>query len=660
MDARMKHDKLLRLARDRLDEAHSADLRNRDAAEDDLRFLVGEQWRREDRDEREDEGKPCLTINVLPPFVRQVTGQIRDLNPSVRVLAADGRASKDVAEIYEGLIRHIEYQADAASIYEAAAESAAACGIGWWRVRTQYCDGDTFDQECVIERVHNPFAVMVDPNAKHPTRMDMEFAFIIDQMHRDKFADMYPKAKVSDITADHKVRGIHHWHSGENVVVAEYFWIEYRDVTIGMLETGEVVRDFPEGMNIVKRRTMREPIVKWAKITADEVLEGPTTMPGRYIPVFAVTGEEWHIGEEMHRSSVIRHAKDPQRLFNYARSMDAEITALQPKAPFLVTAKQVAGLEKFWNTANSSNRPYLPYNADEKAPSPSRVPPPVSSQGVQAQIQLAAEDLKRTTGIYEASLGARSNETSGVAIQRRQAESQNSTSVYADNMVKAVVQTGRVLVDMIPQIYDTERVVRILGEDDQEKMVLINGLMVSQDGEIPVNDLTVGKYDVRIQVGPTYATRKQEAADGMMDFLRVVPNAAAVTADLIAGMQDWPESERVAERLRKTLPDGMVEPDEQDDEGARIQQAAQAQVQQIMPMIQQEAMQQAAQEPANMEAQAKALKAQADAEKAQAEAQIKQLELAQMTGQIDAVIQQQVQAEIARALQGAMVPQGMV
>ena len=655
----MKHDKLLRLARERLDEAHSADLKNRDAAEDDLRFLVGEQWRREDREEREGEGKPCLTINVLPPFVRQVTGQIRDLNPSVRVLAADGQASADIAEIYEGLIRHIEYQTDAASIYEAAAESAAACGIGWWRVRTQYCEGDTFDQECVIERIHNPFAVMVDPNAKHPTRMDMGFAFIIDEMHRDKFAEMYPKAAASDITADHKVRGIHHWHRGENVVVAEYFWIEHEDVSIGLLATGDVVRNPVAPMNVIKRRTIREPKVKWAKITADDVLEGPTEVPGRYIPVFAVTGEEWHVGEEMHRSSVIRHAKDPQRLFNYARSMDAELTALQPKSPFLVTAKQIAGLEKFWAQANSSNRPYLPYNPDERAGTPSRVQPPVSSQAVQTQIQLAAEDLKRTTGIYEASLGQRSNETSGVAIQSRQAESQNATSVYADNMIKAVVHTGRVLVDMIPEVYDTQRVIRILGEDDQEKMVLINGLMESAGGQVPINDLTIGRYDVRIQVGPSYATRRQEAADGMMEFMRVVPNAAQVTADLIAGMQDWPEAERVAERLRKTLPPGMVEDDDQSDE-ARFQQAVQAQVEQMVPMIQQEAMQQATQQPDAVEAQAKAAKAQADAEKAQAEAQMKQIELAQLSGQVNAAIQEQVQLEVARALQGAMVPQGMV
>ena len=657
----MKHRELLTLARDRLDDAHSADLKNRESAEDDLRFLTGDQWRQEDREERESEGKPVLTINVLPPFVRQVTGQIREMNPSIRVLTADGRASQDVAEIFEGLIRHIEYQHDATSIYEAAAEMAAACGIGHWRVRTRYCEGDTFDQECVIERVHNPFAVFWDPSARQPTREDAGYCFIIEEMHRDKFAELYPKARASDITDDHNTaHKTWHWRRGENVVIAEYFWIEHEEVAVGMMEDGTVVREPPAPLNVVKRRTIREPRVKWAKITADEVLEGPTDIPGRHIPVFTVTGEEWHVGEVMYRSSVIRHAKDPQRLFNFARSMDAELTALQPKAPYLVTAKQIAGLEAIWAEANAASRPYLPYNPDDRAPPPGRVPPPIASSAVQEQIRLAAEDLKRTTGIYEASLGQRSNETSGVAIERRQAESQNATSVYADNMIKAVNHTGRVLVGMIPHVYDTQRVIRVLGEDDQEKMVLINGVMQGAHGAIPTNDLSIGKYDVRIQVGPSYATRRQQAADGMMEFLRAVPNAAQVTADLIAGMQDWPDADRVAERLRKTLPPGLVEPDDLGDDEARLQAEMEARLAKIVPQIQQEAMQAAEQHPDAIEAQAKAMKAQADAEKAQAEARLKQMELAQITGQIDAAVNARVGQEVARALQGAMVPQGMV
>ena len=656
----MKADELLQLARERRAEAETVDRLNREHAADDLQMLTGRQWDPEVQRLREAEGKPCLTINSLSQFVRQVTGQIRDLNPAIRVMAADGAAQKEIAEVYEGLIRQIEYQSGADGIYERAAEAAAACGIGHWRIRTQYCAGDTFDQEIQIEPIHNPFAVLWDPLAKDPTRKDAKWCFVLDAMGREDFKEQYPKAAAEPIGEEQSPASLAYWYPGDKVSVAEYFWIEEREHSIGMLEDGTIVRDPPAPLNVVRRRKVKEPVVRWAKVTGQEVLEGPQDVVGPYIPVVSVTGEEWHLGEEMHRSSVIRYAKDPQKLYNYARSAQAEIIALQPKAPYLVTARQIKNYEDHWSKANQSNTPVLPYNADPEAPPPQRVSPPIPSAALMGEIQLASEDMKRTTGIYDASLGARSNETSGVAIQSRQAEAQNSTSIYADNMVRGVRHTGAVLVAMIPQVYDTQRVVRILGEDDQEKMVLINAVMQTAQGVAPVNDLTVGKYDVRIGVGPTYATRRQEASDGMMEFLRVVPGAAAVTADLVAGMQDWPEADRVAERLRKALPEGLADDEDTDDPAAQLQQAVQAQLAQIVPQIQQEAMQQAMQSPDAMEAQAKAMKAQADAEKAQAEARLKQMELAQITGQIDAAVNARVGQEVARALQGAVVPQGMV
>jgi hypothetical protein len=661
MDGRMKPKDLLEIVRRRRDEAETADRLNREECADDLKVLVGRQWDEEVRKAREAEGKPCLTINGMSQFVRQVTGQIRELNPSIRVMAADGNAQQEVAEIYEGLIRQIEYHSEADAIYERAAETAAACGIGHWRLRTQYCEGDTFDQEIILEPVHNPFAVLWDPLAKHPTRKDARYCFVLETMEREDFKEQYPKAVAEPLGEDQHPSFIHHWHTGDLVSVAEYFWIEEREHTIGLTADGQVVRDPVAPLNIVRKRKVTEPVVMWAKVTGYDILEGPQEVVGPFIPVVSVTGEEWHLGEEMVRSSVIRFAKDPQKLYNYARSAQAELIALQPKAPYLVTARQIKGYEAFWEKANQSNTPVLPYNADPEAPPPQRVQPPIPSSALMGEIQLASEDMKRTTGIYDASLGARSNETSGVAIQSRQAEAQNSTSIYADNMVRAVRHTGRMLVAMIPKVYDTQRVIRILGEDDQEKMVAINAVMNSANGPVPVNDLTVGKYDVRIGVGPTYATKRQEATDGMMQFLQAVPAAAAVTGDIVASMQDWPEADRIAERLRKTLPPGLVDDEEQGDEGMALQQAVQAQLAQIVPQIQQQAMQEAAQAPEAVEARAKAAKAEADAAKAQAEAQLKQMELAQMTGQLDAAINARIGQEVARALQGgAAVPQGMV
>lgn len=644
--AKDKNAAILEAARKRIDEATSSDLDNRERAQSDLRFLIGDQWPEDVRTERENEGKPCITVNRLPQFVRQVTGQIRQMNPAIRVVPGDNEATEDVAEIFAGLIKQIEYKCDAPSVYEGAAEGAAACGIGNWRVRADYTEGMTFEQEILIERIHNPFGVFWDPLAKEPTRKDARYCFITEEVAREAFKADYPDADMSEVTSDNKMNAMTQWITADTITVAEYFWVEHKDQEIALLANGQVVEKPIEGMDIVKRRKVKVPKVNWAKITAKEVLEGPTEVPCQYIPVVAVTGEEWHLGEEMYRSSVIRFAKDPQQLYNFARSSMAEIMALQPKAPYMVTTKQINGLETIWQEANAKNRPYLPYHPDPNAPPPSRIPPPVASQAVGLEVQMAAEDMKATTGIYDASLGATSNEKSGVAIRERKMEAQTNTSVYADNMVKAITQTGKILVSMIPKVYDTQRVIRILGEDDQEKQVLINSIMVADGMVQPVNDVTVGRYDVRISVGPSYETKRQEASEGMMAFLQAMPQAAPLVGDLIAKMQDWPESDRVAERLRKALPPGMAEDD--DEQSPEAMQAAQmAQQQQAQAMQQQQAamqMEMAKAEAEIRKAQAEAIEAEADAMKAQIEAQM-------MSAQMNAGM-------MPRAPMGATNPQG--
>lgn len=636
---------IIKLARERRDAAHKAMLVHHERAVDDLRFVRGEHYPEDVRQEREANGQPCLTVNNLPQFVRQVTGQIRALNPAIRVIAGDGDASADVAEVIEGLIRHIENRSDASSVYEAAAESAAACSLGFWRIRSDYEGDDTFDQEILIERVYNPFAVFLDPQAKHPTRSDAQWGFIVEDMPVEAFKEAYPTARTEDFTSDHKPDWTANWAHGDAVTVAEYFWIEFEEYTIGLAPDGTVIKDPKPPMAYTKTRKVKAPRVKWAKISGAEVLEGPEDFPSRYIPIVAVTGEEWHYGEESYISSVIRFAKDPALMYDYAISTSAEVIALQPKSPYLLTAKQISGRETEWAEANSANTVALVYTPDPAAPPPIRVPSAMSSEGLTTTMQIAAEDQKRTTGIYDAGLGARSNETSGKAIMARKEESQNSTSIYADNMVKSVMHTGKIILDMIPKIYDAKRTVRILGEDDKEKIVVINDLLIAQDGIQPVNDVTIGKYDVRIQVGPSYQTKRQEGQDGMMEFMRVVPQASQVAGDIFAGMQDWPEADRVQERLKKTLPPGLETPDP-DDMTPEEQQAMQAQ---MMQAQEQQAMQQQALQLEMREKAAKAGKAEAEAKKAEAEAAKMEFELATLNGSLTKLVEDAVAQALIRA-----------
>jgi hypothetical protein len=383
----------------------------------------------------------------------------------------------------------------------------------------------------------------------------------------------------------------------------------------------------------------------WAKISGTDVLEGPQEVPCKYIPVFAVTGEEWHVGEEVYRSSVIRFAKDPQQLYNFMRSASAEVVTLQPKAPYVGTLKQFQGLESFWQNANSANYSYLPYNPDEKAPGPpQRQTPPVASQGLTSESMQAAEDMKATTGVYDAALGNQSNETSGVAIRQRQMESDVSTSIYSDNMAAAIAACGRALVSMIPRIYDTRRVVKILGDDGTTSDVTINDQTIQEGQYVPVNDLSIGTYEVRVSVGPNYSTRRQETAEGMMEFIRVVPGAAQVIGDLIAKAMDWPDAERIADRLAKTLPPGVRDMDSLSPEE---QQAMQAQMQEQQQMAQ---IQQMAQQIDMRKAAAETEEAEADAQKAMFEVEEQRLQVLEKSGALNAMVQQEVQRQVAQLL----------
>lgn len=649
----MKKEDILELARTRMAEAVNADRDNRLEDMDDLKKLTGDQWPEEIRAEREAELKPCLTLNRLPQFVRQVTGDIRRMNPAINIIPADNDASEDVAELIEGLIRHIEYRSDASSVYEQTAEQAAASSIGCFRVMNDWEDDDSFNQEILIKRIRNPFSVYWDPAAELPTREDAGYVFITEQMKRTDFEKEYKGKTVSDAAHEATTDGRENWFEGDKVIIAEYYWKEPVEKTIYLMADGSVTDTAQIPENIVRKRKVNTHKIMWAKISGSDVLEGPQDVVGKMLPVVAITGEEWHVGDRVKRSSVIRYAKDAQQMYNYWRSASTELVALQPKAPYIVTAKQIDGLEALWAAANSANRPYLVYNPDDRAPGrPQRETPPVSSAGMMNEIMGAAEDMKATTGVYDAALGNRSNEQSGVAIRQRQMESDVSTSIYADNMAKAIATCGRIIVGMIPLVYDTARVLRIIGQDDQVQQVPVNGVRQSLDGIERINDLTVGKYDVRVNVGPNYSTRRQETAEGMLEFIRVFPPAAAVTADLVAKSMDWPDADKFADRLKKTLPPGVRDLEDMSLEERQTAQQGMAQ------QAQQAQFAQAMQQTEATKAQAEAIEAQADAEKARLEAQEQGLELAMKSGQLNAAIGQLIQQEVARALQGVFAPRG--
>ena len=576
-----------RAALKRYDNGVDHERENLTAAMDDLRFRAGDQWPAESRQERENSNRPVLTINRTGQFVRQVTGDIRQTRPAIKVRGADDQADPDTAEVLTGLIRNIENQSDAKAAYYRGADSQVTAGIGHWRVNTRYIADDVFDQDIVVEPVPNSVQVVWDPDSKLMTREDAMWCFVPVEFTKEKFEEEYPDANPIDFEHEHFLDEQRAWFTTDTVTVAEYFEKVPVKKQLAQLSDGRVVdvTEMTDGqmsildiLRVVERDGVK--VVRYV-MSGEEFLEGPTDWPGKYIPIVPCIGEEIDTGTKLVRHGVVRFLKDPQQMFNYWLTAHTEQVALQPSSPYIGTHKQFSKNKQAWDSVNYENATHIGYEPDDKAPRPpQRQSPPAPSVGMAEMILQAADNMNHAVGIHPAALGAQSNETSGVAIRQRQQEGDVGTFVYMDNFARAVGYTGRIIIDLIPHYYDTERVVRILNEDGTEDYAQINQPVMTPDGPMMLHDLAAGKYDVIAEIGPSYSTKRQEAAEGMREFIQALPEHGALFADLFAKAQDWPMAEEIGERLRKALPPGVAEPEEgEEEQGPTPEQIAQAEAQ---------------------------------------------------------------------------------
>jgi hypothetical protein len=564
---------LLAQAAKRWSTGYEAERENISQAYEDLRFRAGDQWPKEAIAQREADQAPCLTINRIPQFVRQVTGDIRQGRPSIKVVPVDDGGDEAAAELRAGIIRYIENRCDAPGTYFSAADSQVNSGIGHWRVITEYASQTTFNQEIGIQLVQDGVSVVWDPDAVDLTRKDAMWCFVPVDIAIDAYKEKYPDAPVTDFSTETEGH-FEGWVTTNTVRVAEYFYKKPARIRLALTADG-TIRDVTEapaeelaklaqqGARIDERDSFK---IYRCLITQGHILEKPTVWPGRYIPIVPLLGEEIRIGPRVIRHGIVRFARDPQRMFNYFASKQAEVIALQPKAPWLGTERNFEEYEDEWENANTESRPYLRYTPDPSNgnAAPQRVQPPVSSQGVSEGLQLAAENMMAVIGIHQAGLGEASNEKSGRAILARQREGDVGTFVYLDNFARAVRHTGVILLDLIPHIYDTERTIRIVGEDGRMTPLRVNqavGMVVGgegDDGETAtaqkLNDLSVGAYDVVIEQGPSYSTKREEAKDGMATLVQAVPSTFGLIGDLYVQAQDWPMKDQIAKRLKMGLP----------------------------------------------------------------------------------------------------------
>ena len=532
--------------------------------------------------------RPCLTINKLPQHVRQVTNDQRQNRPSGKVIPADDKADVEVAEIFNGMVRHIEYMSDADVAYDTACENQVAYGEGYIRLLTEYENANSFDQNIKIGRVRNSFSVYMDPTIQDPCGSDAQWCFVTEDLMLEDFERMFPDAQpVSSLQAQSVGNESYApWLSVDTIRIADYYYVEHEKATLH-LYYGNVsaIKGSPEdqqmvqmGMKPIKSRIVDVKKVKHCKINGFEVLES-NDWAGDWIPVVRVVGNEFEIDGRIHVSGIVRNAKDAQRMYNYWVSQEAEMLALAPKAPFIGYGGQFEGYETQWKTANTTNWPYLEVNPDVTdgaggtLPLPQRAQPPMASSGLLQAKAGASDDIKSTTGQYDSSLGATSNERSGKAIMARERQTDTGTYHYVDNLARAIRHITRQIINLVPKIYDTQRVARIMGEDGEPDSAKIDPMqqepvkkIVDQNGiEIDrIYNPGVGTYDVMVTTGPSYMTKRQEALESMGQLLQGNPQLWAVAGDLFIKNMDWPGAQEMAKRFAKTIDPKLMDDSNKD------------------------------------------------------------------------------------------------
>lgn len=560
-----RYSSVAREAIHRMELAVEADSGNRAEMLEDLKFSHGEQWPAEIKMQRELERRPCLIINKTDAFVRSVVNNMRQQRPRIKVHPVADGADQQKADLIEGLFRHIEVNSNADLAYDTAADGQVRMGLGYFRICADYVDEKSFDQELLIERIKNPFSVYFDPSSTQPDGLDAQWCVIVDRIRKEEFKLLYPNATDQDFQPSGEGDGRESWSTREETLIAEYWRIEMVPDKLFKLASGETVfkSDAPEGKEvgdflgnsiIIDMRDSMKRTVRWSKVTKTQELES-REWGGRYIPIIPVYGSEMIQNGRVMRFGMVRQLKDPQKMYNFWRTQETEFVALAPKAPWLIVEGQIENHEDEWATANIKNHSTLTWTPvlDENGnptPPPQRIqptPPPAAS--INAAMS-ASEDIKAVAGMFDPALGAPGQETSGTMVAQRQMQSDLSNYHFYDNLTRSIRAAGVILLDLVKIYYSGERVIRIIGADGNPDTVTIN----QQQADEILNDVTTGRYDVIMETGPGYSTRRQEASSHMLEMVKAFPQLAQIAGDLIVGQMDWPGAQQLAERLAMANP----------------------------------------------------------------------------------------------------------
>lgn len=595
----MDEQEIISQAKDFLRLSAEAESENRSEAMADMKFVSGEQWPAELQNSRQIEARPCLTINKLDGFCRQVSNQQRQQRPRIKVHATNSAADKKIADVLGGLCRHIEVNSNAETAYDTAFDLAVKMGWGYWRIVTKYIREDSFDKDIFVEAIDNPFTVYRDPNSVLPDGSDMDKCIISDLMSKEEFRRTYPEAEVANGfttrgTGDDSAQ----WITKEDIRIAEFFRVlkvkseiillsdkttKYADQ---MLSEEELRR---KGLVIIGSRPSYKRSVHWAKMTGNEILE-EQTLDGRWIPIVPVFGNRVMVGGKRKDFGLVRFGKDPQRMVNYWETAATESIALAPKAKWLMAEGQDEGHENEWMRANIAATPVLRYKQTDidgmPAPPPQRLQPEPPPAGIFEALQVSTQNMREVLGVTDPAMRVSGN-VSGKALNAEKQQSDNATFHYYDNLTRSIQHTGRIILNLIPHVYDTEREARIIGDDGQPNLIMLNQRQTTAEEEIINNNLSVGEYDVVMDTGPGYNSKRLEAVDAMQPLMQN-EELMKVVGDLFFRNSDFPGSEVIADRLAAMNP--MAKLDEKSDIPPQVQmqlQQLQQQLQQAQQQLQQ-------------------------------------------------------------------------
>ena len=613
-DNQKKHDAILEEAKRFREKCITVNAENRRLAVDDLTFLSGKHWDSRDAALREKEGRPVLTIDKLSTFVRQIKNDQRINKPSIKVHPVDDESDPETAKVRQGMIRYIEYSSNASIAYDTAIGCASETGLGYFRIITDYESEDSFDVVPRFVRIRNPLTVHFDPDSIEGDGSDARKVLVEERLGVTEFCSKYPE---SEIAKTRKTTGNAARDDMDDILVAEYIRVEDDPDELILLSNGEKgwksdLLALPPDLTIVNTRKSARRTVRNYKIAgkcvgddgADfgEVIE-EADVPCKWIPVFPVYGNEIDIEGKVIRSGVIRGAKDPSRMYDYWMTSATEEYALRTKTPFIGAEGQFEGYEAQWAQANRRSFAYLQYKpktvGGQLAPPPARQPMADVPVGAITMAMHASDDIKATTGMFDAALGARGPATSGIQEREQKRQGGVANFHYTDNLNRAVLQAGRCLLDMIPRLFDTERVARIMGDDETITSAPINKRleqleMDEKTGKIKttINDMSVGQYDCTVSAGPSFSTLRQEASEAMVSFGQSWPKLMDIAGDKVVRAMDWPGAEEIAERIAKTIPPELLEDEDKPEqqqippEVMQIMQQAQSHIQELEAALQ--------------------------------------------------------------------------